>query len=424
MKRIFTFIMVAVATLILQGCFGSGGSSAPPPNNVVVAAKDSRGVVTWDMAPGVEYWIFRAVGSGITPTTCSSMSLCNTTIKVTSPLTVSGLSNGTTYSFTINGRTGGGPGGAGSPAIQATPRLAGGTWSTGTSLGATTTLRGVTYGGAFVATGATGGTGALFSSTDGKTWAASTNPTAATSFNAVTYDSLRASYVSVGQGGTVAILTPSSSSSWYTQINTTAIDLFAITNNGAGFIVAAGASGKIITSSTWGTWTPATTISPATTNAFNGVTYGYDSTNARYIFVAVGVAGSVYYSIDGVNWIGATSGTANNLMSVTYGADAGVFVAVGASGTVLTSPDGIAWATKPATSIPGATLLNSVTYSAGRRFVAVANDGSIYYSEYASVAATWTQAIPPSATALNAVITGGYYDFSAVGAAGANLYSD
>ena len=239
MKRSFTFIMVAVVTLLLQGCFGSGGASAPPPNNVVVAAKDSRVVVTWDMAPGVEYWIFRAVGTGITPTTCSSMPLCSTTLKVTSPLTVSGLSNGTTYSFTINGRTGGGPGGAGSPAIQATPRLAGATWSTGTALGASV-LRGVAYGGAFVAAG-TGG--ALFSSADGKTWSTLTSPApyTTTNFNAVTYDSPNATYLSAGQNGTVIALTPATSSVGTLQTTaTTPNELLAITNNGAGFIVATG----------------------------------------------------------------------------------------------------------------------------------------------------------------------------------------
>lgn len=424
MKRSFTFIMVAVITLLLQGCFGSGGSSAPPPNNVVVAAKDSRVVVTWDMAPGVEYWIFRAVGSGITPTTCSSMPSCSTTLKVTSPLTVSGLLfNGTTYSFTINGRINGGPGGAGSPAIQATPRLAGATWSTGTALGATTILHGVAYGGVFVAAGTTGTSSALFSSADGKTWSTLTNPTTATNFNAVTYDSLNANYLSAGQNGTVIALTPASSSLGTTQtIGTTTNELFAITNNGAGFIVATGASGTIITRNASGTWTlpAATIITPtiATSITLNGVAYGNST------FVAVGTAGTVLRSPDGINWTSATSGT-NNLMGVTYGLEAGVFVAVGVSGTVLTSPDGITWTPKltATTTIPGTTQLNSVTYSAGRRFVAVANDGSIYYSEYASAGAAWTQAVLPSGT-LNAVTTGGLYDYSAVGAAGLNLYAD
>jgi hypothetical protein len=269
---------------------------------------------------------------------------------------------------------------------------------------------------------AVGDGGVAYSSTDGNIWSTLTNGSPA-NLNAVIYDSLHAKYLSAGATGTVVALTPATSSTlWATQTSNTPNILYALANNGSGFTVATGATGTIIASSDGVTWIDHTATSGTAKN-LNGVAYG------NGIFVAVGATGTVVHSTDGATWVGATTpGTANTLTSVTYSADAGVFVAVGVSGTVITSPDGITWTPKltATTTIPGTTQLNSVTYSAGRRFVAVANDGSIYYSEYASAGAAWTQAVPASVTLtpLNAVTTGGLYDYSAVGAVGLNLYSD
>lgn len=430
--------MVALAAIFLSACFGSGGSSAPAPNNVAVVAKDSRVIVTWDMAPGVEYWSWVASGSGVTPQNCSSKPSCSTSVGVTSPLSISGLSNGQTYSFSINGRIDKGPGGAGSVAVEIAPRLAGTTWVAGISPSALIDLRGVAYGSTFVAVG-TGG--AIYSTTasrtdiagtNGTVWTSMTNPLA-TDLNAVNYDGYYGKFLAVGAGGKIISMTPSSSGTW-TELTgyTGGQNLLAITNDAAGFIVATGANGTIITSDDGGlTWTVQTSGTP---NALNSVVYGYDSNNSKNIFVAVGAGGTILYSTNAITWMAGNSGIASELKSVTYGgfdeaSGHGVFVAVGAGGTVLTSPDGVNWAPKTSISAVSTATLNAVTYSPGRRFVAVANNGNIYYSEYyasaGNVAATWTQvAAPPVATPLYAVTTGGLYDFSAVGAAGVNVYAD
>src|SRR5512146_65556 len=205
MKRHSGFVlMAAAAAMFLQGCFGAGGgSSAPPPNNVVVAAKDSRVVVTWDMVSGVQYWVWKAAGTvGITPQTCSSMPLCSTAVNVSSPATISGLVNGQPYSFTINGRINGGPGGQGSPAVSATPRMAGAPWSTGTAL-VINNLRGVAYGAMFVTVGDGGVSysGTVNPSTGGITWTALTSGTTQ-NLNAVNYDNAHSKYLGVGAAGT------------------------------------------------------------------------------------------------------------------------------------------------------------------------------------------------------------------------------
>ncbi len=437
MKKYFLFPIAAAATLSLTGCFGGGSSSAAPPTNVAVVAKDSRVVVTWDMQPGVQYWIWKAAAADVTPQTCSQLPLCTTLINVSSPATISGLTNGTLYSFSVNSRINGGPGGAGSPAVSATPRLAGATWSSGTALGSSA-LRGVTYGAMFVAVGDGGQSysGTLNSSINGITWTPLTN--VPSTLNAVNYDGAHAKYLSVGTNGTVMALTPATSSTiWTAQTPATPNTLYALANNGTGFTVAVGAGGTIITSGDGTSWTLQSSATALTTQPLYGVAYGLNSSTAQNVFVAVGAAGTVLHSVDGVTWAAGTvlPSTPNDLRGVTYSASNGAFLAVGANGTVLTSSDGANWTkvsatvqTPTGTSLGAlASSLNSVTFSAGRRFVAVSSDGNIFYSEYISAGATWIQ-VTPAVTAntnpLYAVATGGLFDYSAVGVSGLNFYAD
>src|SRR5450759_2688331 len=169
MKRHFAFFLAIIAALLLAGC-GNKGDPAPAPANVKVVPGDASATVSWTMAPGVEYWVFVAAANSVTPENCSALTLCRTVVNATSPQLVTGLINGATYSFTVNGRTGGGPGGAGSISVSTVPRLAGTSWSVGTSVGSND-LRGVTYGTVVAADGtltpafvAVGTQGAMFSS--------------------------------------------------------------------------------------------------------------------------------------------------------------------------------------------------------------------------------------------------------------------
>ncbi|MFI5296392.1 MAG: WD40/YVTN/BNR-like repeat-containing protein [Thermodesulfovibrionales bacterium] len=89
-------------------------------------------------------------------------------------------------------------------------------------------------------------------------------------------------------------------------------------------------------------------------NALNSVTYG------NGLFVAVGYAGTIITSPDGVNWTSRSSGTSADLNDVTNGN--GMFVAVGLDGTILSSRDGLNWTT--GSSGTSATL-TSVAYGGG-----------------------------------------------------------
>jgi len=340
------------------------------------------------------------------------MPQCQMIMHAVSPLLVTGLTNGTTYSFTVNGRTNGGPGGPGSPSIQVTPRLAGSIWTQGdTTVTGGSDLHGVVHGSVFVAVGSNGGS---FSSSDGNIWTAMNNPSSSTNLNAVTY--YGGSYLAVGAGGVLWLSTDALN--WTLPLSVTTNDLYAVTGNGAGVFVATGASGTIIYSS-GGTWYVAASSGTATTNPLYAVTYG----NGMY--VAAGAAGTLLTSTDGSTWTAANfssaaSISAVNLKAVAYGpaigtTATGIFVALGDNGTLVTSLDGgVSWVLQPAISSTG---INAVTY--GRQFVAVDNAGGVFTS---TDGVNWSSATSPATSPLYAV-THGLYDYSAVGAAGLNMHS-
>jgi photosystem II stability/assembly factor-like uncharacterized protein len=276
--------------------------------------------------------------------------------------------------------------------------------------------------------------------TTGITWAALVNPLttpAATNFNAVNYDSYRGKYLSVGTGGKIIAMTPSSSTTW-TELTyyTGGQNLFAIANNSGGITVVTGATGTILTSSDGGsTWAYPNSN---TTNALNGVAYGYVTASAVYRFVAVGASGTVRYSTDGVTWAtDASVPITSEIKGVTYGlvASVGTFVAVTADGKVITSPDGKTWTLTTASAI-STSALNAVTASANvitpapllttatntNVFVTVDNAGNIFRSVNGGV--TWSSVNTGSGSPLYAIIRGGLYDYATVGSAGLNLYAD
>lgn len=98
-------------------------------------------------------------------------------------------------------------------------------------------------------------------------------------------------------------------------------------------------------------------------NQLSSVTYG------NGLFVAVGDAGTILTSPDGLSWTWRPSGTARHLNSVVYGANE--FVAVGDAGTVLASVDGLSWSEQ---SIFKDFQLLGITFDQGV-FVAVGESG-------------------------------------------------
>ena len=398
--------LLALSMSLLASCGGGDASSAPAPTGLAVKSAESTATVTWNMVEGVEYWLFYGPTS-TAPTQVSAMSSWiglvggASPIKVGSPYVVGALANGTSYSFSVNGRVNGGPGGPGATPVLATPQLAGTTWTVGTPAG-TNALKAAVYGGSYVAAGSNG---AIFASTDGSTWTASSYANTR-NWNGGSYF---LTYKLVGDGG--AVLTSPDAATWTLQNPGTTQNLNAIATNGLNLNVAVGANGTIISSADGVSWTA---VASGTTKTLYGV--GYSTFNGG-LWMAVGAGGTLLTSPDAITWTAQNSGTATDLRDVVLGTNATtattVFVAVGSGATILSSADAVSWTSRAA---PALVDLKSVDY--GTQFIAVGAGGNIFKS---TDGATWTLSPVAGSTAdLNAVIRGNLA-YVAVGAAGTNL---
>jgi len=393
-----SFLLATLAAaLVLAGC-GKPGAPADPPGDVAVVAGDRRFTVTWTMVPNVEYWLFYAPANVITQDNWDTLPGAILVRPAVSPTVITGLANGTTYSFMIDGRIDSGPAGTATPSTSVVPRAAGADWTQGTSLGGMQ-LRGLAYGAVFVAVG---DGGEIFSSADGAAWTAQTSPVVGTALNAALY--YGGNYLAAGAAGTIVRSTDAVT--WTSLTPATGEDLYALTTSGIVYL-AVGAGGAIAHSVDAQTWTLAADSSVATSNAL------YDAAYANGLYVAVGQSGTLLTSTDADNWTPVTlSSSAFDLRSIAWGAN--TFAAVGTNGTLVTSPDGTTWTVQTAF---GTDTLLSVTYAS--QFVAVGASGAVYTS---TDGLAW-QPHPLAAPADLLAVAFGNYGYTAVGAAGTNLVS-
>ena len=294
-------------------------------------------------------------------------------------------------------------------AIRWTPRIS----------GITNRLNGVAYGsGQWVAVGSNG---AILISTDLTTWTPRIsgvsdyvngivydNGTTDEHFSSIVYTNERAvGWVAVGDEGT--ILTSTNLTVWNISTNDEGVNdtLWDIAYSGDRW-VAVGWSYDYLTgtyTSTIGSgdqfeWTDCTSD---TTSLLNGVAYG----GGRW--VAVGSDGTILTSTDAISWTARTSGTGNDLHSITSSDndlnsvtyDNPAWVAVGEDGTILTSSDTITWT--PRTSGVNNALL-SIAYDGGGQWVAVGRDGIILNS---TDAMTWMSLNSNTTSHLQGVVYGG-----------------
>ena len=412
MKRLATLLASLAVALALTGC-SSGGSSSDAPSDFTVTAGDASVTATWTAVAGVEYWIFYAQGENVTTSNWVSLN-GRVLTKATSPQVITGLLNGTTYSFTINARKDGGPGGAGSPTVVATPRLSGNVWAPGPAI-ASERLAGITAGNVpdGVANVAVATSGAIYLATNSGAYASQANPQAANGLNAVTYSS--PGYVAAGGNGTV--LQSVDGKAWTAVTSNTSQALLGAAAAGFGNYIVVGANGTIITSANGTDWTARDSGS---TRHLRAVTYG----GAQYL--AVGDAGTILASANAAAWVAAPALTSAGLRGVAHAALANtasdgtvsitnVYVAVGEGGTLLTSNDGAAWTVRAPL---GSANLNAVIY--GGQFVAVGDGGAIFTSPDGI---TWTARVSGTTRNLTALVRS-LTGYLVVGDGGASLISN
>jgi hypothetical protein len=150
-----------------------------------------------------------------------------------------------------------------------------------------------------------------------------------------------------------------------------------------------GNSGKFLTTNgTAASWAASGTTWTRRLAGDGSVIYqiAYNGTN---LWVAVGNAGKLYSSSDGITWTSRTSGTAQTLNDVAYGN--GLWVAVGNAGVIITSTDGTTWTAR--TSNMSTNAIRSVIY-ANSLWVAVGDGGGTTNTggiTYSSDGLTWTR---------------------------------
>ncbi len=155
--------------------------------------------------------------------------------------------------------------------------------------------------------------------------------------------------------------------------------------NGGGVTVAVGVAGSIHSSTDGLLWVRRETNIRADLQAVAW-------TGA--LFCIAGNNGTILTSTDGAVWTPRTSGTNVNLAAATSGG--GLVVVAGDAGKVFTSADGITWS---AASTPVVDRINGLAYGAGV-FVAVTEFGGILTSSNAS---TWVAQPSPASGALSSV---------------------
>jgi len=416
LRSLKLFIAAALATVMAVGC--GNGSTSSAPTGLAVKALESSVSVTWDMLPGVEYWLFygpKDLAPTGTDTTKGWVGIVGggALVKVTSPVILTNMLNEVEYAFTVNARTNGSPGGPGATPVYAKPRISGATWTVGTPVAtAGNDLRAVTYGSAYVA----GGQGGVLAySADGSVWSPMASGTTQR-LNGATY---YAGYKFVGDAGT--LLTSTDGVTWALQPTGSSANLYAIASNLVNLTVAVGANGTILTSADGITWTPA---SSPTTRDLVAVTYSLYNSGT---WIAVGAGGTLLTSTNGITWVARNSNTTADLTGVAHGplvtdattaAITTTYAIVGSGGSLLSSPDAVNWTVRSGPTGQSTVAWNGLVY--GTQYVAVGAGGNIATS---IDGVTWVNsAATGTAQNLLAVARGGL-GYAAVGAAGTVLLS-
>lgn len=458
----------ALLLAVLVAACGGKGSPADPPSDLRAESLDNGdgngdGQVTlnWTAKPGHQYWVLCAPGNTVSAKSWFDTAGGNayrsasdgagiyngdTALAqqaVTPPFNVTGLRNDVSYSFTVNARTDGGPGGTGATPVTMTPRLGGTHWSTPTALSLTALpssahIRAMTFGAVtsplnstksafmFVAVGESG---AVYSSADNQqTWTARSLPTpvAGRQLNDIVHTQGR--FVAVGNSGTIVY--SADGVSWTvatinsaTSLSSTHLTAVAL---GGSTLMAVGQGGVVLTSNDGITWTAQSTgisenLHAVAYSAATSVTLPSAVTTPAF-WLAAGADGAVYTSVDsGQTWLSANTGLnsatwrgVSVLTQTTSTLDCGLnnsllasepkstsyaIALVGDSGQVATA---VAVSGSPSNAAPAltwtpSTLLNSPSFtrviSPSGQFVAVGAAGAIYTGQLSANASsvTWTR---------------------------------
>lgn len=446
-------IALLATAALLTACGGSGSSAPPPVGGLIPEAGEGGVTLTWTPVTGVDYWAYTGQTATICKNCGNSANSWNSVLgaqsrgwasPVTTPYFFSGtstqpnLTNDVLYSFIMDGRINGGPGGDATPSVSATPRLAGEHWHVDGNPIGTGGITGLAFGpllntttGIF-ATASTylgiGAGGSKYQSTNGLSWTAIAS-TDATHWKNATYafpGLLIQKFVAVGTGG--AVVYSSDLATFTSGTSGVSQDLNAVASS-SNLAVAVGNNGTIVRSTDGKTWTAASSV-PSTAN-LNAVKYITVPTGG--LWVAVGAGGAVFVSSDAATWSAMVSGTTEDLKGVASvdnfvyvnglitGTHSYSVVAVGNGGKVIQSSDGGTWTTR---SLGTSSHLNAIVSSNGllptNQFMVV-GDGGVAFTSPDGV--TWRARNTTVTQNLTGLIRGYNNQYLAWAANGSTVYS-
>ena len=405
-------VVVLLLGLALAACQNQSSAPTSAPANFTVTAGENRAVLTWDNVPGLTYWVYYKAGSNVTTGDHDYIGT-----GFTSPAVISGLVNDTQYAFIVNASNNGSKTGPTTPVLTATPRLLGPSvpWTVGAQF-SSNSLNGIAYSGSYYV--AVGDAATIFTaphsypSTGGVTaWSqVSSLPIGAgTNLTSVVYDG--SEFVALGDDGSITL-----SGDLVNWVSRTAISgaptMNALAYASGPIYVAVGAGGAIYRNTTGGLTGAWTAVSPVTGQDLYGVSY------VNGMFIAVGAAGTLLTSPDGLSWKVQPAKTSSSLRHVAYGVPSstgvGTYVAVGDAGAIVSSTDAVTWT---AQAIPSTQSFYSVCFGPDLQFIAVGTAGTLLYSA-TGAAGSWAAGNAGSVDLYSIAPADVYI---AVGAAGANV---
>ncbi len=454
---LIALLAAALLTSLLAACGGGHGNAAPPPVGGLSLEPGEGGVtITWTPTAGVDYWVYTGQSATICKNCGNSPNNWNSlpgaqsrgwASAVTTPYFFTGttvqtsLNNGALYSFIMDGRFSGGPGGDATPSVSATPRLNGERWYndgnaigtggvTGLAFGAKVNTANNTYdlAGTYLAMG---NGGLKYQSTNGLNWTPITSATDTTNWKSVVYGfpgtNIR-KFVGVGTGGTVVY---SNDLVNFTSTTLSSQDLNAIASS-TNLVVTVGNNGSIFRSTDGVNWSAAASV-PGSPHLY-AVTYA--TVPAGGLWVAVGAGGALFVSADGSTWGAVASGTTQDLKGVAAVANStypnGIYspvvapvnsyavVAVGSAGAVTQTTDGYTWTSQSL----GSGNLNAIVSSSAlvptNQFMIVGDGGTAYTSPNG---VNWTLRNTGSSNNLTGLIRGYNNQYLAWAANGRTVYS-
>jgi uncharacterized protein (TIGR02145 family) len=346
------------------------GSQLAAPTNVVITPINGGGIIQFTEPTGTNNNISNYEYSVDNGNTWVAFSPAVTS----SPLTITGLNNCSSYQVQIRAVNTCGSGIASSSItltpVYSTTQTYMSSWTSATPPVTSMAWQSVAYGNnLFVAVAGSGTGDRVMTSPDGINWTPRVAPT--NNWSGITY--ANGVFVAVAQSGTGnRVMTSTNGINWTSRVS--AADNFwrSVTYGNNLFVAVSttGTNNRVMTSPDGINWTARTS---ASNDSWRYVTYGNGT------FVAVNTTGNVsgqnvMTSSNGINWTLRSTPTQSGFVwtSVTYGN--GQFVALSNSATktiVLKSIDGIIW-----TAIPSINNnYSSVTYGAGQ-FVAVGQAGT------------------------------------------------